>query len=101
MSAATYKYRAECDYDFPVFQYHLGELALKTKRGCCVLSVNSVEITIRTEVSLEEMIALAWELPDLHVIAQTIQPADKYTVERDFSREPGGTPKFPLPARAQ
>jgi hypothetical protein len=44
---------------------------------------------------LSELLALIAQVPDGHVMYQTLQPIDRYKGERDWDREPRGGARRP------
>lgn len=84
-----YKFRAECILDVNRF---IEELTKHRPTGPLKYSVEQmsingaripdVEVELTTDADLEDLQVLALIVPDGHVMAETVMPADQYTGER-------------------
>jgi len=77
----TYKARFEVDDDF----FRFWKAAELRQYEIVVDEVLNSEVTFRTNVTLRALQSLMDSIPDCHVLAQTVQPIDRYTGERDFN----------------
>lgn len=79
-----FKFRAEClrDVEELVRVINHNEMVVEIR----FFGVADVEVTLTTNLSLEEIIDTTFEIDDLHVIRESIQPLEMYTGERDTAR---------------
>ena len=76
-----YKFRAECLSDVIHFLRQFGVKKVKIKS---MKNIPDVTAVIKTKKSIKELIKIAQNLEDCHVIAQTIRKKKEYTGERDY-----------------
>ena len=71
---STYTFRAECLDD--VFGF-LGALALRHRINSCILQPDQlfpdVEVLLRTDGTLKQLLAVAEMLDDAHIIAESLE----------------------------
>ena len=78
-----YKCRAECMHDvmrlITIGKESISIIDMEVVRG-----VPDVEVIFNSSLNLQEIIELMAEIPDSHVMYQTVKPTEFYTGKRDY-----------------
>lgn len=80
-----YKLRAECNDDFNCLVQRLVSTPGFSLMGAVAEGpFPDVEATFKSKLDLEALRDIIRQIPDGHVMLQTLAPADQYTGERDY-----------------
>lgn len=83
-----YKLRAECKHDVKQLSCILSQFTITEEKidECNIngIPIPDVEYTFDVNQTIEEVIEIIKDIPDSHVMYQTIETIDKYTGERKY-----------------